>query len=245
MTPWKQQRQKWNRKSPPSPPELFLPAPLWRQTEISCHFLVLPWLFPKAMKHHESCWWNPNKNEALKITRTPQSEMIQGTLQEGQEGWWWIWVEAGWRRTDRHFTNLQASPPLHTPPLIHFLISIHIMISLQTYHQGFMVPSWSLFLLFPSVHCLLIWSLNTWLIYHIYIWKPPSSCSVVTRVVISLPNVTESAQHPLPSLTVCTQCYLNSYLGRGQKQMTLWPHLLVTFTYISRPPLIIRMQVIF
>lgn len=90
----------------------------------------------------------------MKDTCPPESEIIPRALQEGQEGGG---GGCEWRAAKRQTDILQIPRLLLSPQLpLHFLISIHIMISLQTYHRHFMVPSCSLFLLFPSVHFMFV-----------------------------------------------------------------------------------------
>ena len=130
------------------------------------------------------------------------------------------------RKTDR-----QA---FYTSPVFLFFTSHFLFTSWFTLEYITGILWCPLFSFFPSVCFVFVFiDLGSESLAHLsHIWKPPSSCSVVTRAVTSFTNTTNtlSARPPL-SLTICALCSLNftkAQKGRVNDCMTT-----ATFIFLS------------
>lgn len=131
----KQQQQKWDRKSH-----------LWDvtssltllQDEYHSHFLMLSWLFPKAItivcrNTVGPAGRNPTRSEAVEEIPTQN----QKWLKEPCAGWGMVvYVRRIKKETDQQ--------TFYKSDHFSLLFSTHIMIFSGIYHQDFMVPSCSL-----------------------------------------------------------------------------------------------------
>lgn len=183
------------------PAEMLPLAWLCCKMNITSHFLMLSWLFPKAITIVCRNTVSPAGETQPGVKHWKYPHRIRNDLRSpvrragGNGGI--CERKTRKRQTNRHFTNLQTS-------FFHFLFSTHIMIFSGIYHQDFMVPSCSLSL---SPFCSLricfywfgLWSLhlltllspgcNTIHKHHKYSW-PPSSLPApsVLRATLTSPK---------------------------------------------------------
>lgn len=175
-------------------------------------------------------------NKALKIP-TQNQKLFNEPYKKG-------WRGGGgceWRQErDRQTDILRISRASSSFFFFYFPLSIHITISPPMCHQDFMVPLCSLFLHFPSAHFMFVSiDLGSERGAHLsYIWKPPWSCSVVTRAADHSQTLPICSASSLLPFTTCANLIL---IWTKHKKLCRWPHehddfnLLVTFAYIPRP----------
>lgn len=237
------------------------PAPLRCQTEVSLAiFLCSPDCSLKQWQlSTETLWillvkskreWSIKENEALKTDTCPiRNNSMSPTRRAGGGSSGCEWKQEGDRQTD-----IFANPQIFFFSPLHFLISIHIMIFSSNISPGFYGAFMFSFPSLPvcsiSCLCLLIRALNAWLIYHIYmkasVFLPcrHQGCNISPKATRLLSTLSSFSRHLHP----VSPSFL---LGQSTKPESRWLrdhncfNLLVTFTYISRPPLNTGMRVIF